>query len=198
MTRSIIKTLALLAVVAAFTGTKALATGKWHPPSCVDCKEIELPKCYWTAEFKVEYKGQKYYGKIFYTDENIKSSGYSLIAIDESRFLGTKTGLLGVEFNFKGKTFDQCDDVAYDKTPLLKFKDGKLVGLQFAFKKDRDLYSITLDKFYKNLKKEGYVKYYTPVYNCDDCDIIPTPAAASAGFALLAPLALRRRRRHAA
>jgi len=196
MMRHTFTALTVFALVALFGGKQAQATGKYNPPKQPQQKDcdIELPKCYWTAKFKVEYKGTYYYGKIFYTDENVKKSGTSKIAVNPSSSLGTKSGLLGIEFNFKGKTFKQCDDIDFSKYPIAKFVNGKFAGLDFAVKYSGDKFHVNYDKFEKNGKKQSYVKYYDGEYNCDDCEIVPTPAAASAGFALLGTLAFRRRR----
>lgn len=191
MSQHVIRIMALFALVALFSAPQVFATGNYHPPSCVDCKKTDLPDCYWTVTFKVKYNDKYHYGKIFYSDDNLTGSGTEKLAIKPSSYLGSKSGLLGVEFNFYGKTYDQCDDIDYSKYPIIKFYNGQFKGLDFLFKAYDNKYHIDYDDFEKNGNDKGYVKYYQPEYKCE---VIPTPAAASSGLALLAALGFRRRR----
>ncbi|MCC6681783.1 MAG: hypothetical protein IT445_12850 [Phycisphaeraceae bacterium] len=183
-------TLSLLTVVMLSIASQAFAGGSYTPPSS-NC-DIELPDCYWTVDFTVAYRwtsnsSYEYYnGTAFFDGSQVGNSGYD--------YLNLGSGLYGLEFDFKGKSFDQCDD----DDVKLKFKDGDLVGLKFEFYTDGYKYRIDYSDFDKKIGgtwyKKGYVTYGDPSSTCQP---IPTPAAAASGLSLLAALAFRRRRQAA-
>lgn len=188
---TMMKTLGLFALIAAFSGTQALADGYYNCKDDPECEPVELPDCYGIVDFVIDkdYVETDYYGTIFFDVSAVSQLGESVLKIN--------SGLYAVSLEFDGQTYIQCDDIDYDDFPLLKFNHGELVGLNFAFEHEGYEYLVQYDEFKKKYNGDWEDKgdvTYGDVYSSCDTEVIPTPAAASGGLALLAAMGFRRRR----
>lgn len=170
------------------------------------------------VDFRIEMEsgalaGKTYYGHIAFDDENLTGEGSEELAPMGYEGSGSVyEGLLEFVLNFEGETYDITTDVDYPGYPRAEFEDGELSGLDFVaeFAEDSDYelrisgtdFTFTMaDEFpqlaFLSALFEG-TSYGTVIFG--DATprgggVVPTPAAAGVGLAMLGMLATRRNRR---